>query len=136
MVTRIKLNRTILMPRFSYFLGNITINFLMFECLVTCFPESLFHYYAGYKSYQRYMFQFMPAKLLVKGNEIVLPFDRHSNKTATVRIHVTKDKHIRNGCCYFSENLRIVALKLLKLLNSHYQKYQFTFISYGIWGPL
>ena len=29
----------------------------------------------------------------MKGGEIVRPFDRHSNKTATVRKHVTKYKH-------------------------------------------
>ena len=34
---RIKLNRAILMPRFSHFLGNRTINFRTLECLVTCF---------------------------------------------------------------------------------------------------
>ena len=34
-----------------------------------------------------------PCLIIVKGDEIVRPFDRHSNETATVRKHVTKYKH-------------------------------------------
>ena len=42
----------------------------------------------------RYMFQFIPI-LLVKGDEIVRPCDRHSNETVTLRKHVTKYKNMR-----------------------------------------
>ena len=59
------------------------------------------------------MFQFIPI-LLVKGEEIVRPCDRHSNETVT-RKHVTKYKHMQKWMSNFSEILRIVALKLLGL---------------------
>ena len=46
------------MTGFSHFLGNITINFRMFECLVTCFLRvTVSLLYTGYKPYQRYTFQ-------------------------------------------------------------------------------
>ena len=40
------------------------------------------------------MFQFIPI-LLVKGDDIVQPCDRHSNETVTLRKHVTKYKHMQ-----------------------------------------
>ena len=37
----------------------------------------------------------------MKGDEIVRHFHRHSNETATVWIHVNKDKHIRKWMLVF-----------------------------------
>ena len=39
LVIRIELTQAILMPRFSNFLRNSTVHFLMFLCLETCFPR-------------------------------------------------------------------------------------------------
>ena len=60
------------------------------------FPESrgFVPIYKGYKLHQRYMFQFIPIKL-VMGDEIVRPCDRHSNEIVTIRKHVTKYKHMQ-----------------------------------------
>ena len=73
----------------------------------------------------------------MKGDEIVLPFDRHSNETATVRIHVTKYKHIRKWMLVFLGKFENRGVKIARVkLNSHHQKYQFTLISYDVEGPM
>ena len=41
-----------------------------------------------------------------------------------------------NGCWYFSENLRIVALKLLELTQLTSPNLSINLISYGVGGPL
>ena len=56
---RIELTQANLMPQFSRFLRNLNIHFQVFT-FGTMFPESQFDCYAGYKLYQRYMFQFIP----------------------------------------------------------------------------
>ena len=58
------------------------------------------------------MFQFIPIKL-VKGDEIVLPCDRHSNETVTLKKHVSKYKNMRIFFSNLKKKLRIVAFKLL-----------------------
>ena len=110
---RIELTQAILMPSLK-FCEKFDHSFLHVFIFGKMFPESRFRCYADYKLYQRYMFQFIPIYVkLVKGDEIVQPCDRHSNKTMTLRKHVTKYKHMRNRWSNFSENLRIVTLKFL-----------------------
>ena len=58
------------------------------------------------------MFQFIHI-LLVKGDEIVRPCNRNGSVTVTIRKHVTKYKTCKNWWSNFSENLSILALKLL-----------------------
>ena len=61
----------------------------------------------------------------MNGDEIVRPFDRHSNETATVRKHVTKYKHMRKFMLVFLgkfENhgikiARVNSIRITKSLN-------------------
>ena len=113
---KIKLNRAILMSRFSDFLGNRTINFRMFECLVSCFLRVT-------------VSLLMPATSRVKDTCTNLSLSnnqcRETKLFALLIFTATKPRLSRNmlpninkcenGCWYFSENLRIVALKLLEL---------------------
>ena len=106
LVIRIVVTRAILMPRFDNPFPHVFIFGIVF-------PESQFCFYACYKLYQRYMFQFIPIEL-VQGDEIV------RNRRATkpwLGKHVTKYKNmLKNWWSNFSKNLRIVTLKLLKLI--------------------
>ena len=132
------------MPGFSHFLGNRTINFRMFECLVTCFLRATVSLLCRLQAYQRYMFVIYPCLIISEGRRNSAIFWSHSNETATVRVchcqyveprlsicqtidnmsnmsnrdcqYVAKYKNTcENWCWYISENLRIVALKLLEL---------------------
>ena len=51
----------------------------------------------------------------MKGDEIVRASDQHSNETVTLRKYVTKYKNMHKWMIEFSENLRVVAIKLLEL---------------------
>ena len=61
----------------------------------------------------------------MKGDEIVRPFDRHSNETATVRKHVTKYKHLRKLMSVFLEKFenrgskiaRVNSIRITKSIN-------------------
>ena len=53
----------------------------------------------------------------MQGDEIVLPFDRHSNQTATVRKHVTKYKHMRKLMLVFVGKFENRGIKIA-LVNS------------------
>ena len=55
----------------------------------------------------------------MKGDEIVRPFDRHNNETATVKIHVTNDKHIRKWMLVKFENRFI---KIAQVNSTHITK--------------
>ena len=107
---RIKLNRAILMPRFSHFLVNRTINFRMFECLVTCFLRVTVSLLCRFQAVSKIHVPIYLCLIISEGRRnrhtATKPFDRHSKETATVRKDVTK---------YNSENLRIVAVELLWL---------------------
>ena len=51
----------------------------------------------------------------MKGDEIVRPFDRHSNETATVRKHVTKYKHMRKWMLVFLGKLENRFIKIARV---------------------
>ena len=61
----------------------------------------------------------------MKGEEIVRPFDRHSNETATVRKHVTKYKHMRKWMLVFfgkfenrgNKIARVNSIRITKSIN-------------------
>ena len=81
------------------------------------FPESHgFVIYAGYKLYQRYMLQFIPIESM-KGDEIVRPFDRHSNETVTLGKHITKYKSKRKWMVEFLRKFKNPGIKIA-LVNS------------------
>ena len=116
LVIRIKLNWVTVMPWFSHFLGNRTINFRMFECLVTCFLKVMVLLLYWLQAISKIHVPIYPCLIISEGRRNVQLFDRHSNETVTVTRHVAKYKHMqKNWGWYFLENLRIVALKLLKL---------------------
>ena len=58
----------------------------------------------------------------MKGDEIVRPFDRHSNETGTVRIHVTKDKHIRKWMLVFLLKFQNRGIKIARVNSTHITK--------------
>ena len=62
--------------------------------------ESRLGCYVGHKHYERYMFQ-LNLMQLVKGDEIVRAWDRHSNETGTLMKHVTKHKNMRKWMIKF-----------------------------------
>ena len=61
----------------------------------------------------------------MKGDEIVPPFDRHSNETASVRKHVTKYKHMQKFMLLFLgklenrciKNARVYSICITKSIN-------------------
>ena len=81
------------------------------------------------------MFQFIPI-LLVKEDEIVRSCDRHSIETVTLTKHISKYKNCENGWSNFSENLRIMQLKVVEITRFLSQKsvdlQLFTFILHGV----
>ena len=58
----------------------------------------------------------------MKEDEIVRPFDRHSNETATVRIHVTKYKHIRKRMLVFLGKFENRGIKIARVNSTHITK--------------
>ena len=114
MVIIIKLNRDILMPRFSHFLGNITINFLIFECLVTCFLRVTVSLLCRLQAVSKIHVPIYPF-LIIRSTKL---FDLLIYTATKRRLSVYMLPNINtfeNECWYFLENLRIVALKLLEL---------------------
>ena len=74
----------------------------------------------------------------MKRDEIVQPCDRHSNKTVTLREHVTKNKNMQKWMVEFLgkfENcgIQISVVNLILIAKS---KQLFTLILYGVRGPL
>ena len=53
----------------------------------------------------------------MKGDEIVRPFDRHSNETATVMEHVTKYKHMRKLMLVFLGKFENRGIKIALLIH-------------------
>ena len=72
----------------------------------------------------------------MKEDEIVRPFDRHSNETATVRKHVTKYKHMRKLMLVFLGKFENRGIKLLELTQFASPNQSFTLILCGVGGPL
>ena len=122
MVIRIKLNRAILKPRFSHFLGNITINFRLFECLVTCFLRVTVSLLCRLQTISKIHVQIYPCLIISEGDEIVQPFDRHINETAIVRIHVTKYKHIQKLMLVYLEKFENRGIKIARVNSTHTTK--------------
>ena len=64
----------------------------------------------------------------MKGEEIVRPFDRHSNETATVRKHVTKYIHMQKLMLVFlakfenrgNKIARVNSIRITKYINLLY----------------
>ena len=99
-VTKIELTRSILMPHFSNFLRNSIIHFRMFLYLETCFLRLAVSLLC--LCYNDAMH--VPIYALsnyTNGDEIVLPCDRCSKETATLRKHVTKYKNLRKWMVEF-----------------------------------
>ena len=58
----------------------------------------------------------------MQGDEIVRPFDRHSNEPATVRIHVTKYKYIRKWMLVFLGKFENRGIKIARVNSTHIAK--------------
>ena len=56
-----------------------------------------------------------PYLIIVKGDEIVRPCDRHSNETVTLRIHVTKYKHMQKWMVEFIRNFENSVIKIFRV---------------------
>ena len=114
LVIRIKLNQAIFMPGFSHFLGNRTINFSMFECLVTCFLRVTVSLLYQLQAVSKINVPIYPCLIISEGRRNCVTFwsaqQRNSVSQETCNINTCE-----NWCWYFSKNLRIVALKLLVL---------------------
>ena len=122
MVIRIKLNRAILMPRFSYILGNSTIIFLMFECLVTCFLRVTVSLLCRLQAVSKIYVPIYPCLIISEGRRNCSTFDWHSNETATVRIHVSKYKHIRKLMLVFLGKFENRGIKIARVNSTHITK--------------
>ena len=48
----------------------------------------------------------------MKGDEIVRPYERHSNETVTLRKHVTKYKHMRKWMVEFLRKIENRGIKI------------------------
>ena len=88
------------MPRFSNFLKNSSIHFRMFLYLVTCFLSVTVSVLCRLQSVSKIHVPIYPY-LISKCDEIVLPCDRHSNETVTLRKHVTKYKNMQKWMVEF-----------------------------------
>ena len=115
LVIKIKLNRAILMPRFSDFVGNRIINFPMFECLVTCFLRVAVYLLCRLQAVSKIHVLIYPCLIISERIRNCPTF--WSAQPAKPRLSGNMLPNIstcENGCWYFSENFRIVALKLLE----------------------
>ena len=76
--------------------------------------------------------------LLVKGDEIVRPCDRHSNETVTLRKHATKYKNIRKWTIKFFRKFENRGIKIARvnsiLITKSINLPLFTLILYGVVG--
>ena len=113
LVTKIKLTRAILMPRSSNFWKIWLSIFPWFYIWKLVSWQSRFRWYAGYKLYQRYMLQFIPISNY-KWRDSKL-FDLVTGTETKPRLWgniLPNIKSCEHGWSNFSENSRIVALKL------------------------
>ena len=100
--------------------------------------ESRFRCCAGYKMLQRYILKCIPIKL-VKEDEIVRPYDRHSTETETLRKHVSKYKHMRKWMMEFLRKFENRGIKMARFNSIFISKsiylQLFAIILYGVGGP-
>ena len=111
---RIELTRAILMPRLSNFLRNSTIHFCRLLYMVIYFlrvtVSLLCRLQAIYKIHVPiYHYR------ISEGRRIVRPCDLHSNEAVLSGNTLQNINKCENGWSNFSENLRIIPLKLLEL---------------------
>ena len=115
------------MPGYSHFLGNRTINFRMFECLVTCSLRFTVLLLGRLHPVSKIHVPIYPCLIIGEGRRNSSTFDRHSNETATVRKHVTKYKYMRKLMLVFLgkfENrgikiARVSSIRITKSINLH-----------------
>ena len=72
----------------------------------------------------------------MKGDEIVRPFHRHSNETATVKIHVNKDKLIRKWMSVFLVKFENRGIKIARVNSSLITKISIYFNFVWRWGSV
>ena len=97
---RIKLIRAILSPRPSDFLRTSIIHFHMFLYVVTCFLWVTVSFLCLSQAWKDAV-PIYPYQIIVKWDEIVRAFNRHSNETVTLGKHVTKYKNMRKWMVQF-----------------------------------
>ena len=68
-----------------------------------------------------------PYLIIVKGDEILLACNQHSNEDVTHRKHVIKYKNVRKFMVEFLMKLSVVAVKLLEITQFLY--YPLTFLT-------
>ena len=137
MVIRIKLNRAILMPRFSHFLGNITINFRMFECLVTRFLRVTVSLLCRLQAVPKIHVPIYPCLIISEERRNCSTFWSAQQRNRDCQDTYYQYKHIRKWILvYFSENLKIVVLKLLKLTQLTSPKISIYFNFVWRWGSV
>ena len=126
------------MQWFWNFLKKLIIHFRMFLYLETFFLRVAVSLLCRLQEVPSYMFQFIPIKL-VKGDEIVRPFDWTASKPWLSGNLLQNLKTCENWG-EFSENLRIVQLKLVgitRFLSPKSTNLQlFTLILYCVGGQL
>ena len=117
LVIRIKLYRAILIPGFSHFLGNMNINFRMFEYLVTCFLRVTVSLLCRLQAVSKIHVPIYPCLIINEGRRNSSTFwSAHAAIKLRLSENMLPNINIwENWYCYFSENLRIVALKWLEL---------------------
>ena len=97
------------MPGFSHFLGNRTINFRMFECLVTCFLRVKILLLCRLQAVSKIHVPIYPCLIISEGS------DRHSNEISTVRKHVIKYKHMRKLMLVFLGKFENRGIKIARV---------------------
>ena len=103
------------MPGFWYVLGNRTINFRMFECLVTCFLIVTASLLCRLQAVWKTHFPIYPCLIISEGRRNCSTFISEQQRNRDCQETLPNINKCENWCWYFSENLRIVALTLLEL---------------------
>ena len=131
----IKLNRAILMPGLSLFLGNRTINFRMFECFVTCFFRVTVSLLWRLQAVSKIHVPIYPSNNWWRETKLFDPLIGTATKPRLSGNMLPNINTCENWCWYISENLRILALKLLELTQFASSNLAIYF-NFVWWGPL
>ena len=125
---RIESTRVISSPRLSDLLRDSTIHFRMFLCMVTCFLRA--------RLYQRDMFKFISLSFQWRETKLFDIVTATGTKPWLSRNMLPNSKTCKKEWSNFSENLTVVATKLLELTQfaSLNQSIYFNFL--WCWGPL
>ena len=107
----IKLNWAILMPGFSHFLENETIDFHMFECLVTCFLRVMVLLLCQLQAISKIHVSIYPCLIISEGRRNSSTFWSAQQRNQNLGNMLPNINTCENWCWYFSEKLRIVALR-------------------------